>query len=245
MSSRVDYDSAADYTPRFSAFFRDLAKLAPLTAATLIACAARPGTTAPDPNADPGLASVVIEANRPTSPLGIRFDWEAREREGRFTGQGAARVEAPERARLDLFGPRGEGYLSAAIVDGDLLLPPSTAADLVPPPSLLWGALGIFQPPAEGELTRSEQKGERLRLEYRAGDDAWTFEFQNDRLLRIELKERSCARKTIELKGEGSASLPREAVYRDWAAFTELKIKVGEVEEVDSFPPDTWQLNAH
>lgn len=242
MPNRVDYKSGAGYTPRFSALFRDLAKLAPLVAAVLIACAARSDT--PSAPVNPDVARAAMEANRHTSPLWIIFDWEAREREGRFTGQGAARVEAPDRARLDLFGPRGESYLSAAIVDGEIRLPNSAAADVVPPPALLWGALGIFQPPAGGELTRSVRNNGGLRLEYRDGDDLWTFEFQQDRLRRVELKGRDGAKKTIELKGEGGASLPREAIYRDWAAFTELKLKLGEVEEVDSFPPETWQLYA-
>lgn len=242
MPDRVDYDSGAGYTPRFNAFFRDLARLAPLAAAALIACAAR--SDAPSLPVDPDAARVAIEANRHAAPLWITFDWEAREREGRFTGEGAARVDAPDRARLDLFGPRGESYLSAAIVDGEILLPPTAAADMVPPPALLWGALGVFQPPTGGELTRSVRNGDGLRLEYRAGNDLWTFEFQQDRLRRVELKGRNGARKTVELKGEGTAGLPREAIYRDWAAFTELKLKLGEVEEVDSFPPETWQLYA-
>jgi|GEM_PF-1419728 len=242
MRSRVDYESGPGYTPGFSVFFRDLGKLAPLAAAVLIACAAR--TDTPSAPVNPEAARVVMEANLPSSPLWIIFDWEAREREGRFTGQGAARVEAPSRARLDLFGPRGESYLSAAIIDGEIKLPPGAAADLVPPPALLWGALGIFQPPAGGELTRSVRSNNGLRLEYRAGDEAWTFEFEKERLRRIELKGRDGARKTIDLKGEDGARLPREAIYRDWATFTELKLKLGEVEEVDPFPPETWQLYA-
>lgn len=242
MPYRVDYKSAPGYTPRFSALLRPVAILAPIVATALLACAARSEPQVMPVN--PETERAAIQANAPASPLRIIFDWEAREREGRFTGQGAARIEAPERARLDLFGPRGESYLSAAIVAGEIRLPPSTAGEIVPPPALLWGALGIFQPPAGGVLTKSVREQAGLRLEYRAGDDLWTFEFQNERLRRIELKGRDGARKTIELKGEGGASLPREAIYRDWAAFTELKLKLGEVEEVDSFPPETWQLHA-
>jgi hypothetical protein len=176
----------------------------------------------------------------PAQPLWIVFDWEAREREARFTGQGAARVQAPDLARLDLFGPRGESYLSAAVVDGEVRLPPSTETTLIPPPALLWSALGIFQPPAGAELTATVREGDRLRLEYRGESDRWKFEFAAERLRRVEWNGPSGARKTVELKGEGAFNLPREAVYRDWNAFTELKMKLGQVEEVDSFPPDIW-----
>jgi hypothetical protein len=186
-----------------------------------------------------------VQATTPNKPLRIVFDWEAREREARFTGRGAARVEAPELARLDLFGPRGESYLSAAVVNGEVRMPPSGTSAMIPPPALLWGALGVFQPPAGAELTASIRDGKRTRLEYRAGRDRWTFEFNDERLRRVEWNGPDGGRNTVELKGEGPARLPREAVYRDWKAFTELKLKLGEVEEVDSFPPDTWQLYAY
>jgi hypothetical protein len=186
-----------------------------------------------------------LRATAPAKPLRIIFDWEAREREARFTGQGAARIEAPDLARLDLFGPRGESYLSATVIAGEVRMPPTAPAAIVPPSALLWGALGVFQPPAGAELTASVREGNRLRLEYRGEQDRWTFEFSSDKLRRVAWHGPDGARNTVELKGEGAANLPREAIYRDWKAFTELKLKLGEVEEVDSFPPETWRLYAH
>ncbi len=243
MKYRVDDNSAARYNPSISALFRSVAGLAPLVATLLLACAARSEPLPSPVNND--LEREAVRATTPGKSLWIRFDWEARERDGRFTGQGAARVQAPELARLDLFGPRGESYLSAAVVEGEVRLPPSATAAVIPPPALLWGALGVFQPPAGAELTASLQEGKRLRLEYSDGPARWKFEFDADRLRRVEWNGPEGARKTVELKGEGASRLPREAVYRDWKAFTELKLKLGEVEEVDSFPPDTWLLNAH
>lgn len=243
MRDRVDDIGKTGYNPRFSVLQRFLASLAPLIATVLLACAARsePGGVPVSYESE----SVAIRETTPENSLWITFDWEAREREARYTGKGAARVVPPEMARLDLFGPRGESYLSAAVVAGEVRLPPSTNSAMIPPPALLWGALGIFTPPAGAELTSSKQDGRRLRLDYRAGDDTWRFDFDSDRLRRVEWNGAGGARKSVELKGEGAARLPREAVYRDWASFTELKIRVGEVEEVDSFPPEIWQLHVY
>lgn len=242
MKSRVDGHSAAGYTPRISVLIRTISSMAPLAGVVLLACAAR--SEPPVHPVGQVAARDTAPATTPVQPLWISFDWEAREREARYTGQGAARIEAPERARLDLFGPRGESYLSAAIVAGEMRLPPSAEGTMVPPPALLWGALGVFQAPEGAELTASSRKGDRLQMEYRAGGERWNFDFESDRLRRVEWRGPGGARKSVELKGEGTASLPREAVYRDWNAFVELKLKLGTVEEVDSFPPDTWLLYA-
>lgn len=242
MKLRVDDFSAASYTPRIRVLIRTISGLAPLIATVLLACAAR--SEPPVPVVDYAAALDRVRAAAPTQPLWIAFDWEAREREARYTGQGAARIEAPKLARLDLFGPRGESYLSAALVAGELRLPPSAEGSLIPPPPLLWGALGIFQPPEGAEVLASTREGDRLRVEYRQGDERWTFEFASEKLRRVDWRGPDGARKSVELKGEGALDLPREAVYRDWNAFTELKLKLGKVEEVDSFPPDTWLLYA-
>lgn len=242
MKPRVDDHSGAGYNPPISVLFRTIGGLVPLVAMVLLACAARSEPSALAVNH--AAAQDAIRATAPAQPLWITFDWEAREREARYTGQGAARIEAPKLARLDLFGPRGESYLSAAIVAGEVRLPPSAETTMVPPPALLWGALGVFQPPEGAELASSTRKGGRLQLEYRAGPERWNFELEADRVRSVEWRGPDGARKSVELKGEGASNLPREAVYRDWNAFTELKLKLGKVEEVDSFPPDTWLLYA-
>jgi hypothetical protein len=238
-------------TPRIIAPFRLIAMLAPLVAIAFLACAARAEPQAAPVEDDRTVSANhdternAVRATTPAGPLWITFDWDAREREGRFRGKGAARVDAPDRARLDLFGPRGESYLNAAVVEGEVLLPSSEAAALVPPPPLLWGALGIFQPPTEAQLVGESRDGNKLRLEYQDGTARWQFDFVADRLSRVEWNGPGGARKTVEIKGEGEFRLPKEAVYRDWANFAELKLKLDEVERVDSFPEDIWRLNAH
>src|SRR5690606_9098985 len=126
MRPRVDRSTRAGYHPSFRTPRRILAAL-PLIAA---ACAARtaPLTTPPDP----ALAREAAEATAPQRTLQILFDWNVRERDARFNGRGVARVQPPYHARLDLFGPRGEGYLTAALVEEDLRLPAAAQDAPVP-----------------------------------------------------------------------------------------------------------------
>jgi len=83
-----------------------------------------------------------------------------------------------------------------------------------------------------------------VRLEYRDAGEQWRFELVAGRLRRAEWIRSDGARQTVELKGEGAFRLPREAVYRDWAAYTELTLTLDEVEPVDAFPPETWSPQA-
>jgi len=191
------------------------------------------------------LEQEAVAATAPEAPLQIVFDWTAREREARYTGRGAARVQQPYRARLDLFGPRGERYLSAALVDGELRVPTGVARDLVPPPALLWSVLGVFTPPSGATLAASDEREGRIRLEYRgAAGDRWRFEIVEGSLRTAEWIESDRSRHTVELSGDAPAGLPRVAVYRDWAGFNELTLRLDEVEHVEPFPPELWEPGA-
>ena len=109
---------------------------------------------------NPALESAATAATEPKQRLRIVFDWTLQERDAKFSGSGAIRAESPYHVRLDLFGPRGEGYLSAALVDWDLRLPPGAPQDLLPPPAMLWSVFGVFRPPQGAQLV-STKTGDR------------------------------------------------------------------------------------
>ena len=183
------------------------------------------------------------EASRstvPERPLHIVFAWSLQEREARFSGEGVARFEPPARARLDLFGPRGETVLAAALVELELRLPPGVTDAPLPPPALLWSALGIFRAPEGATLVGTRRDGSRTTLVYEAGAQRWRFELEDGRLRSAEWTGPGQGRRTVELGGAGSHGLPANATYRDWPAFTELKLTLEEANEVDGFPSDTW-----
>lgn len=204
--------------------------------------AALPAQTTPATDPDSATVRELREQNRLAGPVQILFDWSLQEREGRFSGEGATRVVPPDRARLDLFGPRGEGYLSAAFIRGEVRLPPGTTASPLPPPALMWSALGVFQPPTESRLREVRRDGDRLELEYGAGEERWVYRFEEGRLRRVVWTAPRGGRRTVEIEGRGVGEIPGVAVYRDWPQFIELRLTLNEATRVDGFPQDIWTI---
>lgn len=205
-------------------------------AAALAGCSARgiPETR------DPGLAETAIAETAPERPLRLVFDWTILDGEARFSGRGAARIQPPLRARLDLFGPRGDGYLSAALVGSEIRLPPGVEAPQLPPPALMWAVLGAVAPPDGAALAGTRVEDGRAELHYDLGDDGRLRYTLQDGRLRQVLWEGKDRRMVVELRGSAGHGLPREAVYRDWSGYTELMLNLERVDEVEPYPPETW-----
>ena len=212
-----------------------------LCALTATACASG-GSFGGGPPA-PLIAGRLIEQTAPSHALQIVFDWSLREREASFSGAGSARVQPPYQGRLDLFGPRGETYLRAALTGERMHLPPGAPADALPPAALLWAALGVLQPPADAELVGTSTDGTGgTRLEYRRGDERWRFRLQDDNLRHAEWLSGPDGRRTVELEGDGGFGLPERALYRDWIAFRELELILTQIEQVDALPDDIFAI---
>lgn len=195
------------------------------------------GRAIPD-TLDPSVAAAAVSRTAPDRALRVVFDWRILDGEARFNGSGVARIEPPYRARLDLFGPRGEGYLSAALVGSEIRLPGPTDAPL-PPPALMWAVLGVVAPPETATLAGTRVEGETVELHYGDGDERLVYELEGGRLRLVDL-EGGSGRLVVELEGAAAGGLPREAVYRDWSGYTELMMSLEQVDEVESFPPETW-----
>ncbi|NLG62917.1 MAG: hypothetical protein GX539_11805 [Candidatus Cloacimonetes bacterium] len=195
----------------------------------------------------PLIAQRLVEATTVGEPLHITFDWSLREREARYNGAGAARVQPPYRGRLDLFGPRGETYLIATIDHGRIDLPQGAERDALPPPALLWAALGVLYPPDGAQLTGTSTTGEgaegqETQLEYRLGDERWRFRLVGDMLRSAEWQNGSDGRRTVELDGTISPGLPQRARYRDWIAFRELELNIRTAEPTEAFSDDVFRV---
>jgi hypothetical protein len=101
----------------------------------------------------------------PSGHRHIVFKWDYQEGEIAARGDGSIRTAAPDSARLDFFLGGGLGAGGAVLI-GDSLRAPH--ADLVrryvPPPPLMWAALGRLAIPAlqdtvvrvDGDLTRAD-----------------------------------------------------------------------------------------
>jgi hypothetical protein len=206
-----------------------------VAAAALSACS---GIRVP-PTLDPGVARRAIDLTAPDRPLRAVFGWRILDGDARFSGEGAARVEAPYRARLDLFGPNGEGYLSAALVGTDLRLPGEPDRAL-PPPAMIWSVLGVIRPPDGAMLLGTRDEAAELELVYGVADSRLRYTVQAGRLRLAEWRGGG-RRMVVELRG-GTGGLPEVSFYRDWAQNTELQTELETVEEVDPYPADIWTL---
>jgi hypothetical protein len=196
------------------------------------------GAPAPDPQA---LAARLRAATTPGSPQRATFTWELDEAGARLRGKGVVRAEAPERLRLDLFGPRGESYLAAALVGESFRLPPAVAAQIaLPSPALLWGALGVIRPPAGATLATATTSGDAVTLRYTGpGEETVEFVTSGERLRSVRRLGRSGALESVTLTHSTEGRLGR-AEYRNWAEYRTLVLAPETIANVEAFPESTW-----
>lgn len=213
--------------------------------AALAACApAGPPAAAPPPAGAPAdAARLEAELRRATVPAGPRraeFAWELDEAGARFRGRGVARYEAPERFRLDLFGPRGETYLAAALVGDEARVPPGLGERFaLPSPALLWAAVGVVRPPAGAQLAGAAEQEGAVTLRYRMADgDELEYRARGGRLESLRRTRGRGVAESVDLDYEGGAV--SRAVYRDWAAYRSLTLNVETHEDAAPFDEATW-----
>ena len=179
-----------------------------------------------------------------TEPTQVLFTWRARELGGaRGEGEGVARLEPPYRARLDLFqGGTYESVLVAALVDGELRIPPGYEEELAPPPHLLWALLGVFHQGGNlAVLDGSETPDGVVRLRFRtASGEDFSVQTSNGRLTLLERLSGNQAVQRVEVVPGTEDRFPASAQYRDLAESLELEVVATSVTTVDPFPPDTW-----
>ncbi len=192
--------------------------------------------------ADPDVAAAVATGTAPDRPLHVVFDWVLRDGEARFTGSGVARIEPPYRARLDLFGPRGEGYVSAAVVGDEVRLPPGAEDVPLPPPALMWGVLGVVAPPGEAVLAGTSAGEERTELHYALDDDRLVYVLEAGRLRSVDWHGPRTL--TVRLEEAGAMGIPTRATYRDTGGNTELMLNLQSAGTVEPFPPEIWSPDA-
>jgi hypothetical protein len=220
--------------------------LALLAAAAVGACAPPPSSgspPAPPSAAAQELARSLEQRTSLNEPIRVVFGWQLNEAGTHLKGRGVARIEPPYKARLDLFLDNGETAVRAALVNGSLRLPAGTRTDILPPPDLMWGVLGVFRPDTDTELVGAERlKGGALRLRYRYEDgQELDYRVADGRVRAVELRDRGGhVAQRVELGLDSSNRYPMKATYRNLSAFRELRVTRESVERVDPYPPDIW-----
>jgi hypothetical protein len=173
----------------------------------------------------------------------VFFEWSVNAPDLRLDGLGYARLQDPDRARLDLFTGDNESVLSAEVFEDQLWAHEERALDFVPSPALLWAFLGTFRPGEDATLLDGEVDGDDFRLDYGLPDgDELRYLFRSGRMTQVEMHHEGHALHRVLLAWEGGRELPSEATYRNLSSRSQLKVAVDTVERVDSHPSDIWYL---
>ena len=172
----------------------------------------------------------------------LTFTWSAREPDFRGSGMGVARVEPPDRVRLDLFLDNGETAAAAALVGDELRLPGRLPLELVPPPPLMWAALGVFRPGEGMRLLdgRRADGGQELHLRL-PGGPSLRYRLRGGRVVEAAVLQGSSVAERVSVSASRDRTgYPEEATYRNLVEYRELKLKLESVEDVETFPPHIW-----
>ncbi len=213
------------------------------TAALLSAACAPRGPVVIGPVGDPeGAAADLRSRTGLEDPLRIVFAWQLNDGGQRLGGRGVARVEPPDKARLDLFLDNGETVVRAALVDGELRLPPGSSNDILPPPALMWGALGVFHPLAGARMLGADRlEGEAVRLRYAYAERGEIhYRVAGGLLSSLEIVDRGRVVQRVDVGVERDARYPLEATYRNVAEFRELRLVRESLSIVAPFDPEIW-----
>lgn len=210
------------------------------------ACAPRQLSPVGSPVEDPdSLVAAVLSGTTPGSPRQATFTWRMDEAGSVLQGRGVVRYVAPDRMRLDLFGPRGETYLIAALVGEEFRLPATAGGGFqLPSPTLLWAALGVVAPPASSTLASASADDGAAQLVYRdAGGGSFTFNVDlvpGPRLRRVERSGGSGVQEIVEVWHSAELQ-PARTRHLDRASFRELILETESIRKVASFPESTWR----
>jgi hypothetical protein len=162
------------------------------------------------------------------------FDWELDDRGLSGRGDGAARIAAPDSARLDFF--LGGNFGGAAILIRDSLDAPGgdMVRRFIPPPTLMWAALGRVALPNLPD-TSIRVDGPILRADI-GSPVAWRLTFRSDTLIRAE---RVSGGRVAEWVERSDASHIR---YRNEGARRSLQLSITHREEVAGFDASIWRF---
>jgi hypothetical protein len=195
------------------------------------------------PAVDTSRINALIAATAPRDPLQITFNWTLQDRDFKFSGRGVVRMEAPYRARLDLFGLQDILVAKVTLIDDSLTIVYSGPRVPLPPPAFMWATVGVFKAPVATAPTSSSGDAVSFSFGYDPVPAHWRFKADSTTLRSAEWQGDDGGRRTVELSGPFKFGRPAKAVYRDWREFRELTLTLTAVEKVDSFAPETWDVN--
>lgn len=164
----------------------------------------------------------------------IVFDWEYEQGDARMRGEGVVRIAPPDSARLDLFLGGGFGSGAAILIGDSLRAPLVPAAErLIPPPPMMWAALGRLAIPAAADTT-VRVDGATVRADIGAAP-VWRVEFHGSRLAVLERIDDGRVRDLVNRR-------EKEVVYESFSPRSRLTLRITRDEPVMAFDAKIWIL---
>lgn len=164
----------------------------------------------------------------------IVFNWKLRESELEVHGEGAARIAAPDSARIDLFVSGGLGSGAAWVIGDQMRLEaPEALRRVLPPPAFLWAALGRFAIPA-GRDTLVVRTDSSLTADI-GPEPRWRLAIVGRRITRLERADGDRVIDRLERKGDASL------VYYHAPTRRQLTLTITRVDSVAPFDASIWR----
>jgi hypothetical protein len=191
-------------------------------------------TLAPLPNAVPvPRAEPLPTIGLPQKSQRIVFTWRLQESELEVRGEGAARVSAPDSARIDLFVSGGLGSGAAWVIGDQMRLDaPEALRRVLPPPAFLWAALGRFAIPA-GRDTLVARSDSGFTAEI-GPSPRWRLGVRGSRITRLERAEGDKVVDRLDRREDGSL------VYFHAPTRRQLTLTITRVDSVAPFDASIW-----
>lgn len=164
----------------------------------------------------------------------IRFAWAYSDLDVRGRGDGVARIAPPDSVRLDLFLAGSSAGGRAILIDDDLRAPGGPMVrSFLPPPPMLWAALGHLHVPATTDTT-VRVDGDTVRADI-GRDPRWRVTFVEGDLRRLELIEGDRLQQWVERTAD------QKVTYRHLRANRSLDLSVVRVDTVPRFDATIWR----
>lgn len=164
----------------------------------------------------------------------IRFAWSYADLDVRGRGDGVARIAPPDSVRLDLFLAGGTTGGRALLIDDRFDAPGGMfVRSFLPPPPMLWAALGRLDVPAEAD-TVVRVDGDTIRADI-GRDPRWRATYIRQHLRRLELIEGDRLQQWVD------RSPDQVVVYRHLRANRSLDLTIVRVDTVAPFDAAIWR----
>jgi len=208
-------------------------RTAPLLLVALTACATP--RLAPLVNPTPVAPQVPLPTiTLPPHSQRIVFQWRLQEAELEVRGEGAARIAAPDSARVDLFVMGGLGSGAAWVIGDDMKLDaPEVLRRVLPPPAFLWAALGRFALPAGRDTVIA--RSDSLFTAEIGPEPRWRLTVRGKRITRLERADGDRVIDRLERRDDGSL------VYLHAPTRRLLTLTITRVDSVAPFDASIWR----